>query len=108
MPLVGAEVDKSDSLRSRSCTGGEDDAVIENGREKEANAVDRLELDLLAARTVGSGEVDKLLIVVLCRDIVGGVFPVEKGVVIALGMIISLAHGPFEEPKDPYVVLRLK
>jgi hypothetical protein len=70
--------------------------------------VERLELDLLAGRTVGSGEVDKLFILVLCREIVGGVFPVEKGVVIALGTMISLAQGPFEEPKEPNVVLRLK
>jgi hypothetical protein len=101
IPLVGAEVDRSDSLRRRSCTGGEDDAVIEKGREKEANAVDRLELDLRAGLTVGSGDVDKLFIVVLCLERVGGVFPVEKGVTAALGTITSLAHGPFEEPKEP-------
>jgi hypothetical protein len=100
MPLVGAEVDRSDSLRSLSCTGGDDDIVVVKGLEKEANAVDKLEFDRRGARTGGSGEVDRLLVVVCCCDNVGGVFPVEKGVIGPL-VTISPAQGPFEDPYEP-------
>ena len=54
--LVGAEVDKSPSVLDLPCEGGDEDVVMENGRESEANAFARFELDFF--KTCCSGEVE--------------------------------------------------
>jgi hypothetical protein len=101
MLLVGAEVDRSASALMRSGTGGEDERLIANGREIDAIALDKVELDLRTIRLIaGSGEVDRLLVTVFCRDNGrGGVFPAENGVTGSLGA--RSVEGPFDEPKEP-------
>jgi hypothetical protein len=78
--------------------------VIEKGRERDANAVDKLELDRLDGRVVGSGDVERLLAVVFCLESTGGVLPVENGVVVSVCTSMSPVHGPLEDPVDPYVL----
>jgi len=70
IPLVGADVDRSagSDTRSLSATGGDTPRFIENGREKDAKAVERVELDRREFRFVPSGDVDRLLATVAWRD----------------------------------------
>lgn len=81
--------------------GGDDEAVIENGREKLAAKVDAIP-ELARRKLRGfSGDVERLC-VVRCSELVrfdinGGVSPKEYEVEAG-----SLPQGPFDDPKEPY------